>query len=218
MKFSTKFFIFLMTSALAAPTMAETFRPYRDTKAPPLSFNIGLGISHGGEELNGITIQPVGVSTYYSEDKVNLGGEQSYFIGGILSVSMNSELWFSYGKMEDDVNTKGNYVSVSDPNLDLNLKHDRYEFMYFWKNNNFRLGGGFIMDKNIVYTETYTGGKDTYDFDDAKGWGLGAGLDMPFNENGAALHFDFRYIKMNYHINDIELNANSIGYFVSASF
>jgi len=213
-----KISILLAASLLSSAAFSDPFRPRKNQQSPPISINIGLGVSHGGEVVGGIILTPVGGGNYYTEDYVTLGGEQSYFLGCILSLGSSAELWLSYGQMYDESKPGQSHVQVADPNFDVRLDHDRIEAMYFIKSNNVRFGAGAIMDNSIrlKYKDSFS--NDTFKFDNAKGWGLGIGLDMPLNEEGTALHFDARYIRMTYTIETFELNANSIGYFLTLSF
>jgi len=218
MKSQYKIILVLLTVALSLPAIAEPFKPYRKQETPPFSINLGLGVSHGGEDVGGIIIVPLSGGNYYKEDLVNLGGEQSYFLGGIIALTENSEIWLSYAQMYDEAKYGKTTVILGDPNFSRKLSHDRYEAMYFWKTNRVRIGAGMIFDRNIKLHETFTGINETYKFDNTKGFGLGAGLDMPIDNNGNVVHFDLRYIKMKYYFETQEFNANSIGYFLSFSF
>jgi len=216
-----KIFVLLITGLVSLPALSAPFQPYRKPINKPVAINIGIGTSHGGDSIAGITEVPVGCSScnYYTEDNVNLGGEQSYFIGAILNLAATSEVWVSYGQMYDEAKPgASNSGNINDPNFNVRLDHDRLEAMYFYKLDRVRFGVGAVFDSDIKFKVRTSDVNLLFKFDNSRGLGFGFGLDMPFSDSGTALHFDVRYIRMNYTIQGEELNANSIGYFLCFSF
>jgi len=222
MNVTTKFFLFLLTSAVATPAMSApftTYNPNQDEGPKPVSIIIGLGTSHGGEPSDGgIITYPVSGGNFYTEDRVSLGGGISYFLGTVLALGDSNEIWMTYGQMTDEVKPGGSRVQVADPNYLESLKHDRIELMLFQKFGGFRTGLGAIMDRNIEFHHRDSSLDYRVKFDNVSGWGLGMGFDIPFNNDQAAVRLDARYIRMNYEISGFKFNANSIGYFLAVSF
>ena len=222
MNLSSKVIFILLLGLFALPAMAKPFVPFRPYQPPDFSFVIGVGTSHGGDEVGGLVLFPENSTNYYSEDLVTLGGEQAYFLGAIFSLRNNAEFWLTYAKVSDQSTYRERVESVvpntGDPNFDHKLQRDRYEFLYFLKADHFRIGAGAVVDRNIVLQQNGSTYRITHNYDDAHGWELGVGLDIPFTESKAAIRMDLRYIRMDYRIGGLQQNANSVGYFLSASF
>lgn len=231
-------FLRLLISAMAvmfsANVLADSFMPNMPQRKPEpraAFVNIAIGSTHGGTTIGGTTTRPVNGGNYYRNDDVTLGGEQYYALGAIVPLGRSMELWASYAQMSDDASLGGGgYVTVTDPNFKVLLKHDRIEALLFFKVNRLRFGGGVVHDRDIHFSYRYTTSSatvnhinsDTYK---ANGVAVGVGLDMPFEEDGTALHFDFRYVRMKYKLYEPNVgipednyDANSIGYYLSLSF
>lgn len=212
--------VFNFSSLNAAP-----FTPTRNYEQPFFSFLLGLGAMRGGERVGGVTVTSTGNANLTYVDDVTLGGEQYYYGGVILSLGRNAEVWLSYGQMKADSSSyslEEQLLPHPGYEYDHELTHDRVEMMFFAKSEYYRFGAGVVKDSDIKlrYRDivNYVPDNQDYTFDDSNGWSVGVGLDMKNKTKSAALHLDYRYIRMKYKFFGQELNANSMGFYLSGSF